>query len=655
MKKKGIFYILFAFLIMFGLKANVFASSIGPCYYENTSYKGHIWLFYRDAKEEWMGLKVQSGVDEFYDADSTDKANGKVKFSSTDKCPEKIYHGNVWGANWSTTAGNRDKRYDLIQVNKRVCTYTKENSKIMWQLIQDPKDYFSMIQSGQSIKDLKSSTFFSLKQIRDENGNVVDKLAESKGDKLHFSILKGSGVTVNGQLNGDPCPSSIYYINNYINIYDGYWTQSDANYDSSRDNKYILNSRENDGKSIEEETSNTTARYCIYSFQNSKTEYLLRQEADYSVKLYELTDSEMVEKDFSLLDDGGKVKNHTISYCPNKLYMSVEGEFSNKNIFGGKLANSMSRVDSATCGFSYNGYKIGTPYLLFIKTANSYYEYSYSGQKKFENSNYTYDKALKNYSSFNIADNKTICGKLNNSETIEQNWTTFSIQKKVSDETVCTYSTSSGKFKITGNFSDKSLEVDVSDVSKCSDNNANNKVSVSGIKYSDVVDESNDCNFNTKFLLENIPGTKICRLIISSNGVSADEDNYIDNKQDDESNYSAIVTGDGGTNYKDTTYVTYKPICGIFKSEEAGGKLFPIIKNIYKIFKIAIPILIAILTIVEFLKVLFSGEDKTMKDAFKATTTRFILLVVVILLPIFIEFIIKLSGMSENCLQYFVK
>lgn len=638
MKKKGIFYILFAFLIMFGLKANVFARSFGPCYYENTSYKGHIWVFdYDSDNKKWHGQKIQSGIGEFYDAGSTDYANGGIKFSSTDKCPENIYWGHVIGKNWSTTAGNKENKYDLIQVNERICTYTKENTKIMWQLVQKPGNGFIGL--------------FSLNQIRDENGNSINKSAESSELSLHFSILKGSGESINGKDTGDPCPSNIYYINNK----GGYWTQSDANYDSNRDNKYILNSRENNGMSIEEGTSNTTARYCVYSFQDSKTEYLLRQEADYSVAFYELTESKMIEKDFSLLDDGEKVKNHTISYCPNKLYMSVEGEFSNKNIFGGKLANSMSRVDSATCGFSTYGSIIGIPTLLFIKTTNNYYEYDDWGKAKFKNSSYKYDDTLKNYSSFNVNDNKTVCGKLKDSDTNEKNWTTFSIQKKTSDEIVCTYNTSSGNFKINANSSNKSLEVDASGVSKCSDNNANNKVSVSGIKYSDVVDESNDCNFNTKFLLENIPGTKTCSLIISSNGVSADEDNYIDNKQDDESNYSALVTGDGGTNYKDTTYVTYKPICGIFKSEEAGGKLFPIIKNIYKIFKIAIPILIAILTIVEFLKVLFSGEDKTMKDAFKATTTRFILLVVVILLPIFIEFIIKLSGMSENCLQYFVK
>lgn len=104
----------------------------------------------------------------------------------------------------------------------------------------------------------------------------------------------------------------------------------------------------------------------------------------------------------------------------------------------------------------------------------------------------------------------------------------------------------------------------------------------------------------------------------------------------------------------DISYDSYEPICGIFKPEESGGKLLPIVKNLYRILKIAIPVLVVILTIVEFLKVLFSGEDKTMKDAFKATTTRLILIAVLIFLPIIIEFVIKITGLSENCLQQFI-
>ena len=104
----------------------------------------------------------------------------------------------------------------------------------------------------------------------------------------------------------------------------------------------------------------------------------------------------------------------------------------------------------------------------------------------------------------------------------------------------------------------------------------------------------------------------------------------------------------------DEKHDAYVPVCGIFKPADKGGKLLPIIKNLYKIFKIAIPLLVVILTIVEFLKVLFSGEDKTMKDAFKATTTRLILIVVLVFLPILIEFVIKIAGLSENCLQKFL-
>lgn len=100
---------------------------------------------------------------------------------------------------------------------------------------------------------------------------------------------------------------------------------------------------------------------------------------------------------------------------------------------------------------------------------------------------------------------------------------------------------------------------------------------------------------------------------------------------------------------------TYKPICGLFKSPDDGGKLFDFILNAYKVVKVIVPVLVIILTIVEFLKVLFSGEDKSVKAAFKATTTRFILIAVLVFVPFILELIIKISGLSEDCLQYFVK
>lgn len=98
-------------------------------------------------------------------------------------------------------------------------------------------------------------------------------------------------------------------------------------------------------------------------------------------------------------------------------------------------------------------------------------------------------------------------------------------------------------------------------------------------------------------------------------------------------------------------YTTGKRICGIFKE---NGKLIGVVKNLYAILRISIPVLILCLTIVEFLKVLFSGEGKTMKEAFKATVSRFILLAVVVLLPFIISFITRLAGIYDTCYKFFI-
>lgn len=105
-------------------------------------------------------------------------------------------------------------------------------------------------------------------------------------------------------------------------------------------------------------------------------------------------------------------------------------------------------------------------------------------------------------------------------------------------------------------------------------------------------------------------------------------------------------------NYKFNKIDVYSPICSVFKPPESDGKVLPLIKNLYKLLKIAIPVVVFALTVAEFLKVLFSGEEKTMKDAFQATYKRLILMAVLILLPFIVEFIIRLAGISENCLQH---
>ena len=101
-------------------------------------------------------------------------------------------------------------------------------------------------------------------------------------------------------------------------------------------------------------------------------------------------------------------------------------------------------------------------------------------------------------------------------------------------------------------------------------------------------------------------------------------------------------------------YDSYTPICGIFKPAENGGKTLPIVKKLYSILKIAIPVLVFALTVAEFLKVLFNGEEKTMKEAFQATYKRLILMAVLIILPFIVEFVIELAGISQDCLQHII-
>ena len=85
-----------------------------------------------------------------------------------------------------------------------------------------------------------------------------------------------------------------------------------------------------------------------------------------------------------------------------------------------------------------------------------------------------------------------------------------------------------------------------------------------------------------------------------------------------------------------------------------GEKTFGYVKMIYSIIKFLIPAVIILLGMTDFLKVLFSGEDKDMKQAWTSFVKRIIAGIIFILLPILIEFIFKLVGFSENCIQHLI-
>lgn len=90
-------------------------------------------------------------------------------------------------------------------------------------------------------------------------------------------------------------------------------------------------------------------------------------------------------------------------------------------------------------------------------------------------------------------------------------------------------------------------------------------------------------------------------------------------------------------------------ICGIF-----GSGTFYYIKMAWNIIKYATPILIIIVGILNFVKAVFSGEDKDLKIAGQKFIKQIIIGVAIILLPVLLQFILDLVGFSENCLQHFL-
>ena len=98
------------------------------------------------------------------------------------------------------------------------------------------------------------------------------------------------------------------------------------------------------------------------------------------------------------------------------------------------------------------------------------------------------------------------------------------------------------------------------------------------------------------------------------------------------------------------TGVSFTYVCGLF-----GKNTWPYIKNLYKLIKIIIPALIIVLGMIDFMKVLFSGEEKDMKTSGTKFLKRIIAGIVFILLPVLLEFLIGLFGFSENCLQKFIE
>lgn len=88
-----------------------------------------------------------------------------------------------------------------------------------------------------------------------------------------------------------------------------------------------------------------------------------------------------------------------------------------------------------------------------------------------------------------------------------------------------------------------------------------------------------------------------------------------------------------------------KYYCGIF-----GEGTWNFIQRVYTVIRILVPVLIIVLGIIDFLKVVFTGEDKDLKTSGKRFLKRIIAGIVFLLLPILLQFVMNLAGFSEDCL-----
>ena len=74
----------------------------------------------------------------------------------------------------------------------------------------------------------------------------------------------------------------------------------------------------------------------------------------------------------------------------------------------------------------------------------------------------------------------------------------------------------------------------------------------------------------------------------------------------------------------------------------------PYIKNIYNIIRFLVPVIIIVLSVIDFAGVVISGEDDKMEKAKKKFVIRIIVGIVILFIPIILELILKIAGILES-------
>ena len=71
-------------------------------------------------------------------------------------------------------------------------------------------------------------------------------------------------------------------------------------------------------------------------------------------------------------------------------------------------------------------------------------------------------------------------------------------------------------------------------------------------------------------------------------------------------------------------------------------------KKVYNIIKIIVPVLIVVLSIVDFIKVFISDDEKIYKGAWTKFIKRILVGILLFVLPLIISLLINVSGISNN-------
>ena len=79
-----------------------------------------------------------------------------------------------------------------------------------------------------------------------------------------------------------------------------------------------------------------------------------------------------------------------------------------------------------------------------------------------------------------------------------------------------------------------------------------------------------------------------------------------------------------------------------------GPKTLEIIEWIVKVIRIVVPVLVLILGILDFVRAMFSGEDKTFKECGGRFIKRLIAAIILIFLPYILSFLINISGITDD-------